>query len=59
MNSPTAPTTCDPTKPSHLSPAPHDYTEVGEDFGSLADGGSYVVLRCRACDRQAYSPLPD
>lgn len=59
MSGPHAAVACDPAKPDRLSPVPHDYVEVGEEFASLADGGSYVVLRCRACDRQAYSPIAD
>ena len=50
---------CDPTQPSALSPVPHDYEAAGEDYGSLADGGSYERLRCRNCERIAYSQLPD
>lgn len=50
---------CDPTKESRLSPVPHVYDVVGEDEGSLADGGSYEELRCRRCGRVAYSQLPD
>lgn len=52
-------TPCDPAKPSNLSPAPHDYKEIGEEYGSLAAGGSYEILECRVCGRIAYSPLPD
>jgi hypothetical protein len=50
---------CDPAQPSALSPAPHDYEAAGDDYGSLADGGSYERLRCRKCGRIAYSQLPD
>lgn len=50
---------CDSTKESRLSPVPHDYEHVGEEYGSLADGGSYDVLKCRNCDRVAYSQMPD
>lgn len=50
---------CDPALPSALSPVPHDYDHAGDDYGSLADGGSYEELRCRNCGRTAYSPLPD
>lgn len=50
---------CDPTKESRLSPVPHVYDVVGEEYGSLGDGGSYEKLRCRRCDRVAYSQLPD
>ncbi len=50
---------CDPERASALSPVPHDYEAAGEDYGSLADGGSYERLRCRNCGRIAYSQLPD
>jgi hypothetical protein len=50
---------CDPTKPTSESPAPHDYETVGEEYGSLASGGSYDVLKCQNCGRVAYSPMPD
>ena len=50
---------CDPTKPSDESPIPHAYDEIGEEYGSLADGGSYTVLQCAVCGRVAYSQLPD
>lgn len=50
---------CDPTKPSAESAVPHDYEAVDEEFGSLADGGSYDVLLCRNCGRRAYSPMAD
>jgi hypothetical protein len=50
---------CDPELPSALSPVPHDYDVIGLEDGSLADGGSYEILRCKACRRIAYSQLPD
>jgi hypothetical protein len=50
---------CDPTKESRLSPVPHDYEHVGEEYGSLGDGGSYDILKCRVCGRVAYSPMAD
>ena len=51
--------TCDPALPSDRSPAPHDYEPDGDEYGSLAEGGSYERLRCRNCPRVAYRPLPD
>jgi hypothetical protein len=51
--------TCDPTKPDFFSPVPHDYVEVGAEYGSLAQGGSYDILECKVCGRRAYSPMPD
>ena len=51
--------TCDPNQPDATSPWPHDYEEIGEEYGSLADGGSYTVFRCRRCRRKAFAPLPD
>lgn len=50
---------CDRSKPSQQSPVPHDYEVVDQEYGSLADGGSYDILECRVCGRTAYSPLPD
>lgn len=50
---------CDPTKMSRDSPVPHRYVVVDEEYDSLANGGSYDVLRCTVCGRIAYSPLPD
>lgn len=50
---------CEPDKRSARSAVPHDYATVGEEYGSLADGGSYWVLRCRSCGRTAYEPMPD
>lgn len=51
--------TCDPALPDSASPMPHDYEYVGDEYGALADGGSYEEYRCRRCGRHAYSPLPD
>lgn len=51
--------TCDRTKPNAESPVPHDYAEEGQEYGSLAEGGSYDIFVCRACGRRAYSQLPD
>lgn len=50
---------CDPAQPNSASPWPHDYEDVGEEYGSLAEGGSYTILQCRRCDRRAYRQLPD
>jgi hypothetical protein len=53
---------CDPGLPDAQSPVPHDYEDLNDDeYGSLADGGSYRRLRCRRpwCRRPAYDPLPD
>lgn len=52
-------TMCDPDKPNATSPWLHDYEVVGEEFGSLAEGGSYEVLECRRCERKAYRPMAD
>lgn len=51
--------TCDKTKPNNLSSVPHDYENVGEEYGSLGDGGSYDVLKCKVCGRIAYSMMAD
>lgn len=50
---------CDPGKPNSSSPVPHDYDIVGEEYGSLASGGSYEKLECNKCHRIAYMQLPD
>jgi uncharacterized OB-fold protein len=50
---------CDPQKQSNQSPVPHVYEEIGEDYGSLGDGGSYFMLKCKNCGRVAYSPMSD
>ena len=50
---------CDPTKESRLSPVPHSYNSIGQEDGSLSDGGSYDILRCENCGRVAYSPIAD
>lgn len=60
---------CDPTKrdrptPTYgraadFAPVPHSYELVGEEYGSLAEGGDYEVYRCRVCGRTAYSPMAD
>jgi hypothetical protein len=51
--------TCDPTQPNATSPWPHDYEVIDEEYGSLGEGGSYFVLRCRRCRRWAYEPMAD
>ena len=50
---------CDPAKESRLSPVPHSYTSVGQEDGSLSDGGSYDILKCTSCGRVAYVPIAD
>lgn len=32
---------------------------VDDEYGSLADGGSYERFTCDTCGRVHYSPLPD
>jgi hypothetical protein len=59
---PAAPPKCDPALPSAQSPVPHRYEPDGpnpEEYGALADGGSFRRLRCTSCHRIAYEPLPD
>lgn len=51
--------TCDPTKENRDSPVPHDYEYVDDEYGSLGEGGSYEVWKCRRCGRVAYSMMPD
>jgi len=52
-------TRCDPALPSAQCEDPHPYVPAGAEYGALADGGSYERLRCAACGRVAYDPLPD
>lgn len=53
--------TCDPGLTDAQSPVPHDYQHESDEYGSLAEGGSYERLRCTRphCHRLAYRPLPD
>lgn len=37
----------------------HDYVYVDDEYGSLADGGSYEIYDCSICGQRLYSPLPD
>ena len=38
----------------------HDDTvEIGDDYGSLSDGGSYVRYRCNNCGHEFWVTLPD
>lgn len=32
---------------------------VADEYGSLAQGGSYEIYRCEQCGRHVYVPLPD
>jgi hypothetical protein len=32
---------------------------LGDEEGSLSDGGSYEIYRCRICGLKYYVPLPD
>ncbi len=50
---------CDPTKETRKSPVPHSYENVGEEYDSLGNGGSYDILKCRNCGRIAFSPIAD
>jgi hypothetical protein len=50
---------CDRSKESRLSPVPHSYISIGQEDGSLSDGGSYEKLKCTSCGRIAYSPMAD
>lgn len=51
--------TCDSTKPDSQSPWPHDYVYVDDEYGSLAEGGSYEIHKCTRCGRVTYFQLPD
>jgi len=37
----------------------HEWRWVHDDYGSLGDGGSYEVYKCRKCGKTEYVPLPD
>lgn len=37
----------------------HDYEYVDDEYGSLADGGSYEMHDCSKCGHRIYVPLPD
>ena len=37
----------------------HDWKYEDDEYGSLADGGSYARYRCRHCNDVSYSQLPD
>jgi hypothetical protein len=48
--------------PDHPTTAPfeaHDWEHIDEEYGSLGDGGSYDVYRCRGCGKRSYSPMAD
>jgi hypothetical protein len=40
-------------------PCEHDWEYEDDEYGSLADGGSYEIYRCRRCGERSYSQLPD
>lgn len=35
------------------------YYNAGDEYGSLADGGSYQMCDCSNCGKRVYVPLPD
>ena len=37
----------------------HEWVYEDDEYGSLADGGSYEVYRCATCGRRSYAQLPD
>lgn len=37
----------------------HDWVYVDDEYGSLADGGSYEIYKCKKCAQISYSQLPD
>jgi hypothetical protein len=41
------------------APCEHVWVYHDDEYGSLADGGSYAVYRCGKCGQFDYSPLPD
>jgi ribosomal protein L37E len=41
--------------PSHQ----HTWVYVDDEYGSLADGGSYEIYDCSTCGKRKYVQLPD
>lgn len=37
----------------------HDWKYYDNEYGSLADGGSYEIYKCTRCPARTYVPLPD
>jgi hypothetical protein len=37
----------------------HDWEHVGEEYDSLANGGSYDIYKCRKCGHRDYSMIAD
>lgn len=50
---------CEIRTPDGQGRQDHDYVYLRDEYGSLAEGGSYKVYRCNHCGRQYWVPLPD
>jgi hypothetical protein len=37
----------------------HDWVQLDDEYGSLAQGGSYEVWECSVCGQRRYVQLPD
>lgn len=37
----------------------HDWKDIGEEIGSLGEGGCYDIYQCRLCGKIEYSEVPD
>lgn len=45
--------------PEHIDGSEHEWVYEDDEYGSLADGGSYEVYRCSVCGKTKYVQLPD
>lgn len=37
----------------------HEYRWIEDEYGSLAEGGSYEIYECRKCGQKHYCQMPD
>ncbi len=43
----------------HVDGSEHTWEYLEDEYGSLADGGSYEVYECTTCHKRKYVQLPD
>lgn len=43
----------------HIDGSEHEWVYKDDEYGSLADGGSYEVYECTVCGKTKYVQLPD
>ena len=43
----------------HIDGSKHVWVYEDDEYGSLADGGSYEIHRCSVCGREKFVQLPD